>query len=89
MIDSIEKTASLVYKIGQDELRKGTSKHIYADARSMVWYILHYDYSYSINELAREYKKTPRNIKYMVSKMKFQIKKDPKARADYELILGL
>lgn len=42
-------------------------------ARNYLWYILHNDYKMSINTISKEYDRTPRRIKRVVSKTKYLV----------------
>jgi chromosomal replication initiation ATPase DnaA len=74
MIGIIEESVCKAYNITAHELRNGGSKRLYSSARAMTWYILHYHYNWSANAIAKEYDRSDRGIKQMISNVKFQLR---------------
>jgi chromosomal replication initiation ATPase DnaA len=58
-------------------------------ARNYLWYILHYDCNLSINTIAKEYERTPRRVKRVVSKTKYLVTTQRIYKEHYEKIKQL
>lgn len=58
-------------------------------ARNYLWYILHNDYKMSINTISKEYDRTPRRVKRVVSKTKYLVTTQKLYKEHYEKIKQL
>ena len=58
-------------------------------ARNYLWYILHCDYNLSINTISKEYDRTQRRIKRVVSKTKYLVTTQRLYKEHYEKIKQL
>lgn len=83
MIKILEKAVCKVCEISEDELRNGGAKRVYSSARSLTWYILHYNLGYSAHAIAKEYGRSDRGVKKMIANIKFQLRgKDLRSKYD-------
>lgn len=69
-ISSLKDCIVKYFNIEIEDLYSTSRKGNYVIARFLLWYILHYEYGISSYVLAREYKKTRRNI--MIALAKFR-----------------
>ena len=69
-----------------DKLReKGNSTHL-SNARNIAYYILHYDYGVSLNELAEMFGRTNREVCYRIAKLREKHETDAAFRKRCEFI---
>ena len=61
-------------------------KEIVCNTRYMIWYILHYDYGFTVGLLSKTYYLTKRNIQIGISKVKNGIKYQPYYRNIYDTL---
>lgn len=64
---------------------KGNSTHL-SNARNIAYYILHYDYGVSLNELAEMFGRTNREVCYRIAKLREKHDKEPAFRKRCEFI---
>lgn len=57
-------------------------------ARNYLWYILHCDCNMSINTIAKEYDRTPRRVKRVVSKTKYLVTTQRLYKEHYDKIVA-
>ena len=85
MVNKIEESVCKAYNITAHELRNGGSKRLYSSARAITWYVLHYHFNWSANAIAKEYNRSDRGVKQMISNIKFQLReRDTKTK--YEIV---
>lgn len=75
----IEQCICKIYDIPVEYLYSDNRrpKRNHAECGHFVWYVLHYHFGYSINQLSRKYGRSPRHIKKSISKIKFGIQTQP------------
>lgn len=73
MFEDIEKVVSEYYGVEISKFTERDGSKSVSKARSMLWYVLHYEFKMPISKLAKRYQRSERNIKGMVSKMKFLV----------------
>lgn len=76
MFKKVEDLAKRCFNVTSKSIRDRDSHKDVSDARSMIWYILHYEYGYSISKIAKEYKRTTRNIQYMIARTKLRVHRE-------------
>ena len=57
-------------------LAKGNGGHL-TTARNFAYYILHYDYGVSLNELCKMFQRTNREVCYRIKKVRDKHEKEP------------
>jgi chromosomal replication initiation ATPase DnaA len=86
MFREIENKICRYFNVTQDLL---VGKNCFGQAslaRNYLWYILHYDYNLSINTISKEYDRTQRRIKRVVSKTKYLVTTQRLYKEHYEKI---
>lgn len=66
-------------------LEKGNSNHL-TTARNFAYYILHYDYGVSLNELCAMFQRTNREVCYRIKKVREKYEKEPAFRKRCEYV---
>lgn len=57
-------------------LEKGNSNHL-TTARNFAYYILHYDYGVSLNDLCKMFQRSNREVCYRIKKVRDKYEKEP------------
>ena len=60
-----------------------TNNHNISMQRNYIYYILHYDFKFSINQIGKCFKRSGREINYRISEMKYRIEYFKDYRAKY------
>lgn len=68
--DKIESSVCEACEVSIEDIHNKDTKHKVSLARAIIWYILHYEYRWSIATISKEYSRTERNIKYMIAKVR-------------------
>lgn len=83
MLDKIEELVYGFFDVDRHYIYERNSTKNVSNARSMVWYILHYKYQHSCEAIAKHYSRTRRNVCYIVAKNKFLIERDKNVQLKY------
>ena len=89
MLGKIEELVCVSFNVDRCDIYERNSTKNVSNARSMVWYILHYKYKHSCEAIAKHYSRTRRNVCYMVAKTKFLIERDKDIQCKYKKICEL
>lgn len=86
----IENRLCEIYGIDKDVLYTNDRhrKRNEIECLHFLWYFLHYHEGYSSLQIARKYKKTPRNVKKAIAKIKFGIETQLYYQDIYECLKG-
>lgn len=83
MLGKIEELVCSFFDVDRCDIYERNSTKNVSNARSMVWYILHYKYQHSCEAIAKHYSRTRRNVCYMIAKMKFLIGRNKEITKKY------
>ena len=83
MLIKIEELVCSFFDVERDDIYKRNSTKKVSNARSMVWYVLHYKYKYSCDAIAKHYSRTRRNVCHMIARIKFLIERNKEITKKY------
>lgn len=75
-IETIASKAAAVFGCTLDDLKKKNNVSRIVNARNAVYYILHYEYGVSLNELCEMFGRTNREVCYRIKKLREKHEKD-------------
>lgn len=61
------------FNVDKENVIAKTNKQDVSMVRNYIYYILHYDYRFSIGQISKRFKRCKREINYRVSEMKYRI----------------
>lgn len=76
------------FKIDEEKVIEKSNKQDVCIIRNYIYYILHYDYKFSISQIARRFNRCRREINYRVSDAKYRISYFKSMNEEYNNILG-
>ncbi len=86
MQEIIEKICA-VYSMPAENILLKSTKREYTNIRNYVYYILHYDYAYSVGQIAKHFKRCKREVNYRLSEAKYRISCVSSYKEEYDYIL--
>lgn len=86
VIDFLEKVVCEYFNVKEKDVVSRNHKRDASLARGFIWYILHYDYNFSINKLANGYYRNIRSITSLIAKTKHAIKNQVSYKQMYNAI---
>lgn len=86
MQDIIEKICA-VYNMPVENILLKSTKREYTNVRNYVYYILHYDYAYSVGKIAKHFNRCRREVNYRLSEAKYRISHISSYKEEYDYIL--
>lgn len=87
IMDLIETTVCKYFSVEEKDVVSRNHKRDASLARGFIWYILHYNYNFSIKKLANGYYRNIRSITSLISKTKHAIKKQVSYKQMYNFII--
>lgn len=86
-MDKVIENICVYYHINKDKVIEKTNKQEISIIRNYIYYILHYDYNFSIGQIAKKFNRCRREINYRVSEVKYRIEYFTKNKNEYNEIL--
>lgn len=75
------------FKIEKESVIAKTNKQDIAIVRNYIYYILHYNYNFSVGQIAKRFDRCRREIHYRVSELKYRIEYFPFNKQEYQDII--
>ena len=75
------------FNIEKDSVIAKSNKQNISIVRNYVYYILHYEYNFSIGSIAKRFERCRREIHYRVSELKYRIEYFPFNKQEYQEII--
>lgn len=85
-MEEIFKKVSEFFVADESEFWGYCRKAEVCDARHMMWYVLHYEFGISSNQISKKFKRNIRTIKRGISRIKYMIEYYPEFRKQYQEI---
>lgn len=82
-MESIIKSLCEYLNVQYEDVMRKTNNHSISMQRNYIYYILHYDFKFSINQIGKCFKRSGREINYRISEMKYRIEYFKDYRAKY------
>ena len=82
-MESIIKSLCEYLNVQYEDVMRKTNNHNISMQRNYIYYILHYDFKFSINQIGKCFKRSGREINYRISEMKYRIEYFKDYRAKY------
>lgn len=87
-MENIVNKICAVYDMPVANILLKSTKREYSNIRNYVYYILHYDYAYSISQIAKFFNRCKREINYRISETKYRISCVSSYKEEYDFILS-
>lgn len=87
IMDLVESIVCKYFNVNEKEVVGRNHKRDASLARGFIWYILHYNYGFSINKLANGYYRNIRSITSLIAKIKHAIKKQISYKQMYNTMI--
>jgi len=75
------------FKIDKESVIAKSNKQDVSIVRNYIYYILHYEYNFSIGNIAKRFRRCRREIHYRVSEVKYRIEYFPSNKQEYQAII--
>lgn len=75
------------FKVEKESVIAKSNKQDVSIVRNYIYYILHYDYNFSIGQIAKRFNRCRREIHYRVSEVKYRINYFPFNKEEYQAIV--
>lgn len=85
--DIVELAVSEFFSVKVSDIYSRDRKRNTSNARAFVWFVLHYNYGISSNNIAKKYGRTRRNVFLQLSGIKFLVENQPQEHDDYQKLL--
>lgn len=87
-MDSTIEQVCDYFNISKERVIEKTNKQDISMIRNYIYYILHYEYKFSIGQIARRFGRCRREINYRVSELKYRIEYFPFNKQEYQEIIN-
>lgn len=87
-MDSTIEQVCDYFNISKERVIEKTNKQDISMIRNYIYYILHYEYKFSIGQIARRFGRCRREINYRVSELKYRIEYFPFNKIEYQDIIN-
>lgn len=87
-MDSTIEQVCDYFNISKERVIEKTNKQDISMIRNYIYYILHYEYKFSIGQIARRFGRCRREINYRVSELKYRIEYFPFNKQEYQDIIN-
>lgn len=87
IMDLVEPIVCKYFNVNEKDVVSRNHKRDASLARGFIWYILHYNYGFSIKKLANGYYRNIRSITSLIAKTKHAIKKQVSYKQMYDTII--
>lgn len=88
IIRKIEENVCSYYNVNVDELMGSSKTKNVINAKYLVWFLLYNNLNLSANKIAKEYKRSIRDVRYAIAKTRFLIEKDKEFCESYIYLLN-
>lgn len=75
------------FNIDKEKVIAKSNKQDVSIVRNYIYYILHYEYNFSIGNIAKKFGRCRREINYRVSEIKYRIEYFPFNKQEYQEII--
>ena len=82
----IDKICSF-FNIKKDSIIAKSNKQDVSTIRNYTYYILHYEYNYSVGQIAKRFSRCRREINYRVSETKYRVEHFAVNKKEYQSII--
>lgn len=86
-MELIIETICAYFSLEKNNVIEKTNKQTISIARNYIYYILHYEYGYSISQIAKRFNRCKREINYRISEIKYRINYFQSIKKEYQDIL--
>lgn len=86
-IDEIVEGIANYFGFLSDDLVYRDTKNDVSKARNYAYYVLHYEYGFSLSQISKFFDRTKRNISYQISGVKYLIKNLKEYTQEYNLLI--
>lgn len=86
-MDKVIQTICLHFNIDKEIIINKTNKQDISIVRNYVYYILHYDFKYSIGQIAKKFNRCKREISYRVSETKYRVEYFTQNKKEYKEVI--
>lgn len=87
-MDDIIKKVCDYFNIEPSKIIEKTNKQDISTIRNYTYYVLHYEYQFSIGQIAKRFGRCRREINYRVSELKYRIEYFSFNKIEYQQIIN-
>lgn len=86
MVNKVEEKICKYFGVDSERLLEKNKYRQECLARCYLWYILHYEYNWSINDIAKCYERNARTVKRRIARTKYVVTTQKLYKEHYEKI---
>lgn len=86
-MDLIIDKVCAYFNVDKEKVIAKSNKQDISIVRNYIYYILHYEYNFSIGNIAKRFGRCRREINYRVSEIKYRIEYFPNNKQEYQGII--
>lgn len=75
------------FNIDKESVIAKSNNHKISNIRNYIYYVLHYEYKFSIGQIAKRFGRCRREINYRVSEIKYRVEYFPFNKQEYQELM--